>query len=1741
MLPIGCEPPDDHIMNDIIVSEERLPGNDTDIVQIASRLSSARFDQIDSYEIDESSYKELPLIAQRLVSTGCFEGRMIDTKPARSRKRSHENLVVVDLPKPKEKKSLNQTAHGSKSEKSKIPDDDDTVVKCNSRSLFTPESKVTAMLGRYSAVLENMLAEFGIKRNEIGYLVKMDSFIPTHIDDAKVKVICQTIRLLEKHNMISKVDGNMIRCILSLLDRHVLFGFRQSASNDTKCDDAERKRTKIKRPLLQLSYNTLEIGTCILFLVSSSHSDRGILSEDIIDNCVQLLCQTIKNLQDYLSAASTSESIPHEDNQNFRRMIPELCDYMNQFSHLVESLKLSDCLILRLSSSLFDTFVFDSSHHVAQIQQSSIMILRSIYIQHPSHRKLLLDEALSTMLKVPLMKRNVRTVKLLYSDNMIQMITALVVTLLQCSDLGNRDVEEKSHQSGLGMSIDEPDPSMKHVTNTLDNIKLFSRDLIKNCMKKSEDRDQRIRLELFLEDLLTMFIYPEWFGAEMLLELLSSILAGILHGQLSKDEKRLDSHYGLMALSMIGKMCTSIKAHEKQAAKENAINYDYLRVLVTEEASIAPTSIRPKVIDASEISPNLLLEMVTLIHLHQKSKTNVFHLDSGRLLSAKLWQNALTVASGDSHEPTVMWFRHSFNALCKTKESQLDPLVISSDISARVSMHAALTRGFCQSFDKILSHMMALLAGGIATFRSRVMKVLSELVHLDPMLMARENVRGAVYNCFVDASISVRQAAVDLVGHYVAFHSTLFEQYFDMLSERLLDKGISVRKSVCKIFRRYLTTTPELDKEMDASLMRRETNRKNGCMRMLAQRIGDAAEETSIKKFILNTFQELWFGNADDWELQEQLPVALTIPETSSNRNVAPGMEDSIVASEENRVKQSQDCVTPSRVIHQNRLKLYDSVNIAAIIIEIIQHCNDIDWFASLLKRLLCVGKAYNQYSEVSSNTFRSKLSMGIEDKIEKIVKQLIDCLLNLEEGKFIQGCSVEDFQSQFLSCLRVLLAICEANPALLRNHLELLMVYINGDDRFSKQIETKIQTIALNIVGMVVSSTGTAPKRLIESLQRDLKDLIFKAPPSVVDLAIKCYTALMSASEKSSVVLREVLNTFVTYLIKHQSLSSYYNMKLATRSSLQRALYSMGQIAAAYTKKSEILDSNGGPNMENLLQLYLVFLKKPGDEACVCKALHGVKYLIRQQPEFLLCIQQEGLLGSLLTDFGKEVSIQCLLLFNDILQYEENRQLEYQTATMVKRSKSKEQVGGDQEGRASLIGSVAQAQFHNILNLCTSTQIRIRTQAVGCVSTLLNQGLVSPMHCVSALVTLEADQVHSVQEIAHAQLVSLHDRYPTLLCAPSIQGICESFDFQLRAFGQASVTRQIKDGQDVCVYGRLYQDCFQSNRVARNMFLSSVINQFSEKGKAVSPKISADIQSTLYYYSYLVEILASLPYEKEDEPLHLVHLINRFVSLKLSITLEDIAHGFIKLGVMKVSNGDTLDTYPIRPMDIQTGEIATATIPIELETKCCKALVASLLVYLKNHLKSLYTLSDEMCQLYSPVSASKAAVQSVAIAAKSLKLHLPSIDELVSASNPVVRSWNLFASARNTARDDQNQLDFDTKPVSAVRNRRRRLEKSQKEEREMITSVHDIHLLATRIAPKSFLCGVCEASRKGKYEKKQSTVKPLQEATSRPISAADPREIKIKSFSVMRGIRYRQPRQQEDVLRDDKMMIDVV
>ncbi len=59
----------------------------------------------------------------------------------------------------------------------------------------------------------------------------------------------------------------------------------------------------------------------------------------------------------------------------------------------------------------------------------------------------------------------------------------------------------------------------------------------------------------------------------------------------------------------------------------------------------------------------------------------------------------------------------------------------------------------------------------------------------------------AVKHRFLDQSIQVREAALDIIGKYLVIKPDFINQYLPMITERLRDKGIMVRKKVVKILR----------------------------------------------------------------------------------------------------------------------------------------------------------------------------------------------------------------------------------------------------------------------------------------------------------------------------------------------------------------------------------------------------------------------------------------------------------------------------------------------------------------------------------------------------------------------------------------------------------------------------------------------------------------------------------------------------------------------------------------------------------------------------------------------------------------------------------------------------------------------------------------------------------------------------------------------------------------------------
>ena len=99
--------------------------------------------------------------------------------------------------------------------------------------------------------------------------------------------------------------------------------------------------------------------------------------------------------------------------------------------------------------------------------------------------------------------------------------------------------------------------------------------------------------------------------------------------------------------------------------------------------------------------------------------------------------------------------------------------------------------------------------------------------------------------CFQDESVSVREAAVDLLGKHISARQDLALAYFDILATAVRDLGTSVRKRAINIMWESCIQQPGFQRASDA------------CVHILG-RISDSEE--SIQKLVIKIFHSLWFS-----------------------------------------------------------------------------------------------------------------------------------------------------------------------------------------------------------------------------------------------------------------------------------------------------------------------------------------------------------------------------------------------------------------------------------------------------------------------------------------------------------------------------------------------------------------------------------------------------------------------------------------------------------------------------------------------------------------------------------------------------------------------------------------------------------------------------------------------------------------------------------------------------------------
>ncbi|KAM9857976.1 nipped-B-like protein A [Aulostomus maculatus] len=659
----------------------------------------------------------------------------------------------------------------------------------------------------------------------------------------------------------SRIPSDKLVKLLNILEKNIQDGSKLSTmiNHDHDAEDEER----LWRDLI-MERVTKSADACLtaLNIMTSAHMPKAVYIEDVIERVLQYTKFHLQNtlypqydpvyrVDPHGGGMLSSKAKRAKCSTHKQRVIVMLynkvCDIVSNISELLEIQLLTDTTILQVSSMGITPFFVEN---VSELQLCAIKLVTAVFSRYEKHRQLILEEIFTSLARLPTSKRSLRNFRLNSSDQdgepmYIQMVTALVLQLIQCVvHLPNdKDIFEE-----YDSKVDQDVLITNSYETAMRTAQNFLSVFLKKCGSKQGEEDYRPLFENFVQDLLSTVNKPEWPAAELLLSLLGRLLVHQFSNKQTEMALRVASldYLGIVAARLrkdavtskmdqrsIDRILQASPGNDETQQLQKAL-LDYLEENAETDASLvfarkfyiaqwfrdttteAEKSMRnqnPKDEDSSD-GPQHAKEMETTGEIMQRAEKR-----------KKFLRNIIKTTP--AHFATL----------------KMNSDTVDYDDSCLIVRYLASMRPFAQSFDIYLTQILRVLGESAIAVRTKAMKCLSEVVAVDPSILARSDMQRGVHGRLMDNSTSVREAAVELLGRFVLSRPQLTEQYYDMLIERILDTGISVRKRVIKILRDICLEQPTFSKITEM------------CVRMI-RRVND---EEGIKKLVNETFQKLWF------------------------------------------------------------------------------------------------------------------------------------------------------------------------------------------------------------------------------------------------------------------------------------------------------------------------------------------------------------------------------------------------------------------------------------------------------------------------------------------------------------------------------------------------------------------------------------------------------------------------------------------------------------------------------------------------------------------------------------------------------------------------------------------------------------------------------------------------------------------------------------------------------------------
>ncbi|XP_056127240.1 nipped-B-like protein B isoform X1 [Rhinichthys klamathensis goyatoka] len=661
--------------------------------------------------------------------------------------------------------------------------------------------------------------------------------------------------------IMHKIPSDKMVKVQSILEKNIQDGAKLSTlmNHGNDRDDEER----LWRDLI-MERVTKSADACLtaLNVMTSARMPKAVYIEDVIERVVQY---TKFHLQNTLypqydpvyrvnphgggtlsSKAKRAKCSTHKQRVTIM-LYNKVCDVISNLSELLEIQLLTDTTILQISSLGITPFFVEN---VSELQLCAIKLVTAVFSRYEKHRQLILEEIFTSLARLPTSKRNLRNFRLNSSDvdgepMYIQMVTALVLQLIQCvvhlpSDKDSDDDNDRKVDQDV-LITNSYETAMRTAQNFLSVF-------LKKCGSKQGEDDYRPLFENFVQDLLSTVNKPDWPAAELLLSLLGRLLVHQF------SNKQTEMALRVASLDYLGTVAARLR---KDAVTSKMDQRSINRILGESSGSDEIQQLQKALLnylnENVETDPSLLFARKFYIAQWyrdtstetEKAMKSQSHRDDD---SSDGPHHARDVETTGEILQKAEARKKFLRSVIKTTASKFSSLRVNSDTvdyedSCLIVRYLASMRPFAQSFDIYLTQILRVLGESAIAVRTKAMKCLSEVVAVDPSILARSDMQRGVHGRLMDNSTSVREAAVELLGRFVLSRPQLTEQYYDMLIERILDTGISVRKRVIKILRDICLEQPTFNKITEM------------CVKMI-RRVND---EEGIKKLVNETFQKLWF------------------------------------------------------------------------------------------------------------------------------------------------------------------------------------------------------------------------------------------------------------------------------------------------------------------------------------------------------------------------------------------------------------------------------------------------------------------------------------------------------------------------------------------------------------------------------------------------------------------------------------------------------------------------------------------------------------------------------------------------------------------------------------------------------------------------------------------------------------------------------------------------------------------